>query len=660
MFEESEPTLADDVGANHEVLARLSQDPDQLKLLVTAFRAQDHDTFRAVLSRLELNNHCEIVCDWLRAKHCVLRCIELCKPDIEPVDLDLAEWAQLVPKLTANTKLFAQLCDAFNERNRDGFMAALDELGMARYCRFVCYWICNTWCGLVCNRLCRPERPVSIVACRQLILELRQTTTAIERLASNRSALKSLNEAVRIRDCVIVRELLEQVGLAGHCQQICRWICSWRCVRVCFLLCKHSQIDVIRGELDEIQEFTSALANLSPDVLVALAETVENEDSEKFYSIIKQYGLDRFCHQICAWLCHLTCRRFCICVCRPARPRPWFTHVGHFHILGDIDSSTGLTNKSVFSHGGPGFGFHKCLELRGFCPAESPLAPGNPMRYRFVVERSGMRAPLLGSLLCPVNVGSRRIFWDINGTGLEETFQTITIAGAGATSPFTPVPSPLPPPGTPWGSPPAHVIVPDADGWIEVDTDALGSAFNGALIGFDSNARFPGGAAGASVAAGAQLPFADLRSGVDATIVFEATRVGGPTAPPDHSNALSRIHINNWGQVQLLDLLQFHTGGSTSCSELGDELDIEYSADHELMLQWSLGINSAALGSPLALLNGTATRSGAAHSVFGVHHIDISTWQPCSYTVTLSTQRALTDGLTDDLGSSLPVTFCKG
>lgn len=216
------------------------------------------------------------------------------------------------------------------------------------------------------------------------------------------------------------------------------------------------------------------------------------------------------------------------------------------------------------------------------------------------------------------------------------------------------------PPGTPWGAPPTHVVVPDPDGWIAVDQNALGNGFAGALVGFATPNALPGGPANAGVAAGAQIPAANLRDGTDVAIVFEATRVGGPTAPPDFTNTLGRIRINNWEEARLLDLLQFHTAGGTPCSPLSTDLDIEFSADHELMAYWDILVTTAASIPALTLPSGTATRAGGAHSAFGTHHEDISAWPTCSYTVHLRTRRALTTGLTDDDLDHTSKTFCIG
>jgi hypothetical protein len=165
------------------------------------------------------------------------------------------------------------------------------------------------------------------------------------------------------------------------------------------------------------------------------------------------------------------------------------------------------------------------------------------------------------------------------------------------------------------------------------------------------------------VPAGTAVPGANQRNGVDAAIIFQATRVstiaavnGG--AAPDYTNQLSRIHINNWDEVRLLDLLQFHSGGGNACSPLSSALDIEYTVDHELLAAWSLAVSSASgmtLTSPPSGPTVAKPRGDA-----GTHHEDISAWPTCSYSVVLSTRRRLTDGLNDDPSRDTVKTFCIG
>ncbi len=653
--------LAQDVNQTAEALAKIAQDDIAFRLLVESYRAQDYEVFRELLTRFGLIDRCPLVCSWLCSKECVLVCFALCGPPLkEPPQLSLREFAELTVKLAADREVLSRLAGAVLERDERAFKAIVERLGLERYCHYICNWICYVRCRLVCDILCSPDKPFYLVGCSHLVDALLQAGAAVARLAADQRTLAIVEKGVLARDCDIVRVALERSGYQSICHWICHWACAWRCVRVCLLLCRQFPTAAIESEHAEIQEFAKATATLAarPELVAKLLDAVETENADSFAELVNRLGFARFCHQLCYWLCRLSCRRYCWCVCPPPRPRPWFTHVGHFHIYGDIDAGTGLTNKQVLGHGGPNYAFFSCLELRGFCPADSPTAPGSAMRYRFLYERGGSRTALTGSLLCSVIVGSRTIFWDVNGTGLEETFQTVMIAGSGATP--DPTPTPVLPPGTPWGAPPTHVIVPDADGWINVDPNALGGGFNGALIGFNTTIPFPDGNPAPGVAAGTQVPNGNLKNGVDVALIFEATRVGGPASPPDYSNTLNRIHINNWFEVALLDLLQFHSGGGTPCSPLSTDLDIEYTADHELMAAWDIDIVTAATIPALTLPSGASTRSAGANIAFGTHHEDISTWPTCSYTVVLTTRRALTTGLIDDSAKTVSKTFCIG
>ena len=50
----------------------------------------------------------------------------------------------------------------------------------------------------------------------------------------------------------------------------------------------------------------------------------------------------------------------------------------------------------------------------------------------------------------------------------------------------------------------------------------------------------------------------------------------GPTSPPDHSNTLTKIHVNNWADVSLLDIAEFHLGTGTACTGITSGLHVEY------------------------------------------------------------------------------------
>ena len=386
-------------------------------------------------------------------------------------------------------------------------------------------------------------------------------------------------------------------------------------------------------------------------------------DAGKWAELIKKFGFERFSFQLCHWVCGWRCFRFCKLVCIDIHYHPWFTHIGDFSITGDIDAGTGLTALLKAGHGGPGFGFFGGLSLRGFCPKHDPAHLSEEMAYRFLFQPAGAPkpTPITGGFVAEVLVGTRIALW--NGSN---HLQSIRIQGGGVTSPTPPTPGP----GT---EPPDHIIVPDADGWVRVDQEALDDAFSGYLMGFATDVGVAGGTATSTALAGIDVPAGERKGGTDAAIIFQATRVStmadvtNNVAAPDYTNQIAKVHINNWSEVSQIDLLQFHTGGGTPCSPLANDLDIEYTVDHELIRSWGLSISSASGMTitsppppPPAVVPVPPPPPQTARGGAGSFHKDITGWPTCSYTVTLTTQRKLTTGLSDDPGRPNPKTFCIG
>ena len=203
-----------------------------------------------------------------------------------------------------------------------------------------------------------------------------------------------------------------------------------------------------------------------------------------------------------------------------------------------------------------------------------------------------------------------------------------------------------------WGSPPDHVIEPDADGWVEVDPNGLDDGFYGPLLRFHSGAAVPGGAAPGD---GAGTAVSDPRNGASIVLVFEAGPVTGGTT---FTNRTNDVHVNNWTEVRELDLVQFTGPGGTPCSPLSTALDVLATVDHELLDSWSLSITSASGSAPGTVIPpppGWSTPRGGA----GTHSENISAWASCSYRVNLTSRRRLTDGENDDAHNTSLVTFCK-
>ena len=147
---------------------------------------------------------------------------------------------------------------------------------------------------------------------------------------------------------------------------------------------------------------------------------------------------------------------------------------------------------------------------------------------------------------------------------------------------------------------------------------------------------------GIAPGSGAGVAPADPKNGGNIKITFEASRIGDPP-PPLYTNALNRVRINNWQEVNQLNLQQFLSGGSGSCSGLSSSLNILYTADHELMGSFSIDITSAASFPKPPLPSGTGPRGGVGSApppqppppTPPITSYDISTSPSCSYQVWL-------------------------
>jgi hypothetical protein len=651
--------------AQADAVGRLAQDSGAFAAVFAAFESKDPNAFRWVLERLERLPDCDLICEWVQIKVCVLRCIELCGPPREKMPSpNLHQFAHAIVRLASDEKLLRRVVDAVSCGDADDYRAALVELKLEEFCDLLCRWVCSIIYRRVCEVVCTPE----FVPVPDAVSEIRAAAKVMARVVANEKAFATIDKAAVALDCETLRSALDRAGFAGDCEIICWVICSWRCAWVCLELCARP-LPILRGAyaIEEARSFALASLQLAshPRALGDLVTAVQKRDARGYGEIITRFGLDPYCAQVCAWVCSLTCSEFCICVCQNPALQPWFTTVGYFDIYSDIDATSGKTNKglppaSLAFHGGPNFAFLGALQLGGFCPTTSPAFPGVAMKYRFLYDNGTGPLPITGNLVSPVEAGTRLVNWPQNvagfaGAALVPTFQAVWIAAAP-----TP-PDPIPPaPGAAYVAPSAHFITPDANGWIVVDPNAIGGGFQ-TLLGFETTEVVPGGDPHPGVPAGTAVPAAAQRTGTNLSITFEATRVTTlpPGTTPDFSNALAKIHINNWTEVNELNFLEFVTD---CCTPIDATLSVQFTVDHEEMDSgaWSLSITSCSRSAPGDI---TPTVSGpgvtvSARGGSGTIVEDTSTWLSCSYTVWLVTRPGLTTGLVDRTASSNPLTFC--
>lgn len=728
-----------------DAIGRLAQDSGGFAAVVAAFESRDPGAFRWVLDRLGFLPQCELICDWVRIKLGVLRCIEVCGPPREKAETpSLQEFAHAVVQLASNEKLLRRVVDSVSCGDADAYRAAIEELRLQDFCYLICHWVYLIIYIRVCKIVCSPQP----VLAADPASEIRAAGEVIARLIGHEKAFSAVGQAAAEQNCVTLKAAIAEAGLFSDCETICFLICTWRCVWVCRELCVFpSPVLGAADGVEEARNFALAsrvLAN-QPRALGDLVSAAQRRDAKAYGEIVTRFGLGAYCRQLCAWLCSVTCRELCICVCPNQALEPWFTTVGSFNIYADINGATGLTNKSLPVTlsmpygGGPNFAFFEQLTLGGNCPAYSPISPSTPMQYRFLYAnastslsaaitaaqtsinvassagvpatpfnvsvcnsgatgetltvtavsgttwtvtrgQAGTTAAAAGvgatvwinptaikeNLMVPVPVGTRIISWPQNlagiaGPTLVPTFQTVMV---GPPPSGTPVDPTMPLPGNPYtfGD---HYILPDADGWVAVDTTINGLEFT-TLLGFDTTQVVVGGApiAGAFGApggtpAGSAVPAANQGAGTNLSIIFEATRVGLTTV--DYSNSLCKIHVNNWSEVNNLWFEEFDAS-TGCCTPIVESLSVQFTTDHEEMSAgaWSLSITSCSGSAPgditPTVSSGTVTVS--PRGGWGTIVEDTSTWTDCSYLVTLSTRPGLTTGSYDRTAASNWLTFC--
>jgi hypothetical protein len=655
------------LAAQADAVGRLAQDAGAFAATVAAFESRDPNAFRWVLERLELIPHCELICEWIEIKLCALRCIEVCGPPIEEEpELSLRQFAEVVVRLAANERMLRRVVDAVSCGDAEAYRAAIRELNLEIYCHYICRWVCSAIYRRVCEFVCQPVNfPLP-----DPVADLRAAAAQMEHVLKNERGAEAVSRAAEALDCIITRQAIGEAGFGPYCEVFCWVFCVWRCVRVCWTLCRRPPI-VVTGPLaiEEARNFALAARALSaqPRLLFDLVTAVQARDPLGYEEIVTRFALWPYCYQLCGWVCSITCSEFCICICPNQGLQPWFTTVGYFDINTDIDPGSGLTNKglpfpSLTSHGGPNFAFYGQLQLGGFCPATSPVFSGVPMKYRFTFDKGGGPVPITQALVSPVQAGQRLIPWPTkDGAGnatstLTNTFQDVWIQAA----PVPPDPTP-PAPTTHWVPPTPHYIVPDADGWVDVDPNAIGGGFS-VLMGFDTTGPVvaQGQNPNPAVTAGSAVPVADQGAGTDMSIIFEATRTTVLTV--DYSNSLSKIHVNNWTEVNQLNFAEFVTG---CCTPIDKTLSVQFTVDHEEMAAggWSLGISSCSPSAPGDITPHVSSGGVTvdARGGWGTIVEDTSTWENCSYTVSLVTRPGLTTGLADRLAwvNSLTFAICN-
>jgi hypothetical protein len=207
--------------AQSDVVGRLALDSGGFAAVIAAFESKDPNAFRWVLERLEILPECELVCEWVRTKIGVLRCMKVCGPPLEEVDTpNLEQFARAVVQLASNEKLLRRVVDAVSCGEGDDYRAALAELELNDFCYLLCHWVYSIVYGPVCEVVCSPQR----VPLPDAVSEIRAAGKVLASLTAKEGAFDAITKAAVALDCETLQSSINRAGFASGCEIICRVI----------------------------------------------------------------------------------------------------------------------------------------------------------------------------------------------------------------------------------------------------------------------------------------------------------------------------------------------------------------------------------------------------------------------------------------------------
>ena len=397
-----------------DAIGRLAQDTGGFAAVLAAFESQDPNAFRWVLDRLEMLPYCELICEWVRIKLCVLRCVEVCGPprDEQAVP-SLEEFAHAAVRLTSNQKLLRRVVDAVSCGDAFAYRAAVSEIGLEPFCHLICQWVCSVGYRRVCEVVCRPGS----VLVSDTESELVSIGKVLSALIENKRALESIADFAVRGNCLQLQSAINDAGFVSGCETICLFFCIWRRVWVCRSLCQEPP-RILAGALaiEEAQQFALAAKPLAaqPRALADLVSAVRTRDAELFREIISRFALEPYCWQVCAWVSSVTCYEFCFCVCPPPSDIiPMFTEVGCYKVGPPFPNDFNANGTTVSG----ALAFTGTIPLKGDIPdGTAPQA----LEYRFTYQDfSGISpnpnpvVPIKGNMIPPTIIGQLQYqYWD--------------------------------------------------------------------------------------------------------------------------------------------------------------------------------------------------------------------------------------------------------
>jgi hypothetical protein len=624
------------------IVGRLAENEKSFRAAYTAFRAGNRSAFQNALKELGLLPRCELICEWIRVKECVLLCLELCgRPPVLQRAPNPRVLAEAIVRITSDEQAVRRLAQAIEKRDPAAFKRLVAAYKLEPICHLFCHWVCFVHYRLVCRWVCTPdlrERP-------DLVAELQASGQAIRALLTSKKAFDQAVAASNAGDAEKLGNVIRAAGLFQFCPRICFFFCSWRCVLVCLTLCREFPPTPIADPVGEAYAFAKVTQELAqrPADLGRLSAAVGAGDLKTFMAVVGELRLQRYCIQLCHWLCFLRCRRFCIVVCPPVYP--WFSQIGTYDYTSDINSGTGGNGLTVSG----GYAFFLTMRLNG---ALAPSLGGDPYEYRFEVVKtdasgtpSGSWTPVLPAQIAATQIG----VW-------QPTNKKVWVNNA------------APGPGE-------HVTTISADGWVQVP-QSIGGTFvpNGDLIKLISQTLDPWphhDESGVTTGNPAKHPLVtDQYYGIRMRV-----RKQGDTGAGADAGTCTHVAIDNtlydnvkphpaWdggaafppGQYGVV-MVNVDELGTTGCQGITNKLTVKFTAAHPNLGGVSISMTGGGGTWPFTLP--TLPEPGDWYGTAIPNGWTVNDLKPCAYLITLEETILLTTGDDALIPQYDHIAFCK-
>jgi hypothetical protein len=145
---------------------------------------------------------------------------------------ELQQAAAAMEKLAAKPASFNKAYDAFKKCDASLFEAALNEVGVADKCRWVCRFFCTKHCTGICRKFTVRANSGEVTA-----EEILAFAKAVGPLFQKEEVIEKFLAIMESEDVGAWEQEIKKNKLEAFSFQLCLLLCSWRCKKCCQELC---------------------------------------------------------------------------------------------------------------------------------------------------------------------------------------------------------------------------------------------------------------------------------------------------------------------------------------------------------------------------------------------------------------------------------------